>query len=67
MMESFSYNLQTGRIDVGFLGGTQVNKHGKINSTVISDYDGPMVRLLGSGGACEIAANVDRTIIIAPY
>ncbi|GGL67342.1 CoA-transferase subunit beta [Halocalculus aciditolerans] len=67
MMDGFSYYLQGGRIDVGFLGGAQVDKRGNINSTVIGDYDDPTVRLPGSGGACEIAANVERTIIIAPH
>ncbi|MDS0475224.1 CoA-transferase [Natrinema sp. 1APR25-10V2] len=66
MFNGFSYYLQGGRIDVGFLGGAQVDKYGNINSTVIGDYDDPAVRLPGSGGACEIASNAHRTIIISP-
>ncbi|QLK27272.1 CoA-transferase subunit beta [Natrinema zhouii] len=67
MIQGFGYYLQSGRIDVGFLGGAQIDRHGNINSTVIGDYDDPNVRLPGSGGACEIASNTDRTIIITPH
>lgn len=67
LMGGFSYYLQAGRIDVGFLGGAQIDRRGNINSTVIGDYDDPTVRLPGSGGACEIASNVERTLIITPH
>jgi glutaconate CoA-transferase subunit B len=63
----FNYYLQAGRLDVGFLGGAQIDRHGNINSTVIGDYDDPDVRLPGSGGACEIASNVDRTLVVTPH
>jgi len=52
---------------VGFLGGAQIDKNGNINSTVIGDYDDPDVRLPGSGGACEIACHVDRTLVVTPH
>ncbi|UCC41770.1 MAG: CoA-transferase subunit beta [Candidatus Aminicenantes bacterium] len=64
MVELFNYYLQGGLIDVGFLGGAQVDKFGNINSTVIGDYKRPKIRLPGSGGACEIAINSKKTIII---
>lgn len=67
LMGGFSYYLQAGRIDVGFLGGAQIDRRGNINSTVIGDYDDPKVRLPGSGGACEISSNVERTLIITPH
>jgi glutaconate CoA-transferase subunit B len=67
MAQGFGYYLQAGRIDVGFLGGAQIDKRGNINSTVIGEYDDPKVRLPGSGGACEIASNARRTIIITPH
>lgn len=67
MAQGFEKYLQAGRIDVGFLGGAQIDRQGNINSTVIGDYDDPTVRLPGSGGACEIASNTHRTIIIAPH
>lgn len=67
MHELFSHYLQAGRIDVGFLGGAQIDRRGNINSTVIGEYDDPHVRLPGSGGACEIANNAHRTLIITPH
>jgi glutaconate CoA-transferase subunit B len=54
--EIFSYWLQAGRLDVGFLGAAQIDRHGNLNSTVIGDYEHPKVRLPGAGGAPEIGA-----------
>jgi glutaconate CoA-transferase, subunit B len=62
--EIFNYWLQGGRIDVGFLGAAQIDRHGNLNSTVIGPYDAPKVRLPGAGGAPEIAALAGRVITI---
>jgi glutaconate CoA-transferase subunit B len=64
MVEVFNYYLQGGLIDVGFLGGAQVDRFGNINSTVIGNYDHPKVRLPGSGGACEIAIHAKKIILV---
>jgi glutaconate CoA-transferase subunit B len=64
MVEVFNYYLQGGLIDVGFLGGAQVDRFGNINSTVIGDYGRPKVRLPGSGGACEIAIHAKKVIVV---
>jgi glutaconate CoA-transferase subunit B len=61
--EIFSYWLQAGRIDVGFLGAAQVDRWGNINTTVVGSYTSPKVRLPGAGGAPEIAASCSRVII----
>jgi len=66
MADIFQFYLQGGRIQVGFLGGAQVDRYGNINSTVIGPYDKPKVRLPGSGGACEIAIHAERVIVVAP-
>src|SRR5437016_2107056 len=50
MADVFQLFLQNGRIEVGFLGGAQVDRHGNINTTVIGDYKRPKVRLPGSCG-----------------
>jgi len=65
MADVFQLFLQNGRIEVGFLGGAQVDRYGNINSTVIGDYAAPKIRLPGSGGAAEIAIHARRTLIIA--
>ncbi|MFL5795944.1 MAG: CoA-transferase subunit beta [Actinomycetota bacterium] len=62
--EIFSYWLQGGRIDVGFLGAAQIDRYGNLNSTVIGDYDRPKVRLPGAGGAPEIAAWCRETFVM---
>ncbi|MGI5215558.1 CoA-transferase subunit beta [Plantactinospora sp. CA-290183] len=63
--EVFNYWLQPGRIDVGFLGGAQLDRYGNINTTVIGgDYADPKVRLPGAGGAPEIAASCREVIVI---
>ena len=62
--EIFAYWLQGGRIDVGFLGAAQIDRHGNLNSTVIGDYDHPSVRLPGGGGAPEIALGVREVFVM---
>ncbi|MGB3564379.1 MAG: CoA-transferase [Thermoanaerobaculia bacterium] len=65
MYDVFYHYLQGGRIDVGFLQGAQIDRHGNLNTTVIGDYEHPKVRLPGSGGACEIAIHATKVLIIA--
>ena len=62
--EVFSYWLQGGRVEIGFLGAAQVDRFANLNSTVIGNYDAPKVRLPGAGGAPEIAALAKETLII---
>jgi glutaconate CoA-transferase, subunit B len=62
--EMFGYWLQGERIDVGFLGAAQIDRHGNLNSTVIGDYDRPKVRLPGGGGAPEIATSVRDVFVM---
>jgi len=62
--EIFSYWLQAGRVDVGFLGAAQIDKYGNLNTTVVGEYDHPKVRLPGAGGAPEIAASAKETYIM---
>ncbi|MFN2591054.1 MAG: CoA-transferase subunit beta [Actinomycetota bacterium] len=64
--ELFAHYLQAGLIDVGFLGASQIDRFGNINTTVIGGYDAPKVRLPGSGGACEIAINARKVLVIMP-
>ena len=57
--------LQAGWIDLGFLSGSQVDKFGNINTTVIGDYNKPKSRLPGSGGANPIGSLAKKVLIIA--
>ncbi|MBN1572750.1 MAG: CoA-transferase subunit beta [Deltaproteobacteria bacterium] len=65
LVEIMGMFLQRGWVDVGFLSGSQVDKFGNINTTVIGDYYNPKSRLPGSGGANPIGSLVKRVLIIA--
>ncbi len=68
MYDIFSFYLQRGNVDVGFLGGAQIDRYGNINATIVgTDYEHPKVRLPGSGGAQEIAAWANRCYIMTPH
>ncbi len=62
--EIFSYWLQGGKIDVGFLSAAQIDRWANLNSTVIGPYTHPTVRLPGAGGAPEIAASAKQVVIV---
>jgi glutaconate CoA-transferase subunit B len=48
--------LQKGGVDVGFLGGLQIDRYGNINSTQTNNDDGSFRHFTGSGGAADIAS-----------
>ncbi len=56
-------NRITGEHVIGILGAAQIDKFGNINSTVIGNYYKPRTRFSGSGGACDVASFVPRSII----
>lgn len=60
-------DLQAGYIDLGILGGAQIDKFGNLNTTAIfgdGDYYHPKVRLPGSGGGNDIGSSAGRTVIM---
>lgn len=67
MYDIFAFYLQRGNVDVGFMGGAQIDRYGNINATVIGDYTHPKVRLPGSGGSMEIAAWANRCYLLTPH
>jgi len=67
MYDIFTLYLQRGNVDVGFLGGAQIDRFGNINATVIGDYQHPKVRLPGSGGSMEMAAWANRCYVLTPH
>jgi len=58
---------QRGFLEVGFIGGAQVDQYGNINTTVIGPYEKPKVRLPGSGGANDIASLCREFIIVTKH
>jgi glutaconate CoA-transferase subunit B len=64
MADLFGLYLQRGLVEVALLGGAQIDRYGNLNTTVIGAYGKPKTRLPGSGGACEISINAQRTFMI---
>ena len=58
--------LQQGRVDVGFIGGAEIDPLGNLNTTRTRTRDG-VVRLPGSGGAGDIASLAGRTVLIMEH
>ena len=55
--------MQSGRVELGFIGGAEVDRFGNLNTHWVEEQ-GKRVRLPGSGGAADIAALAGRCIII---
>ncbi len=58
--------LQSGRVHLGFLGAAEVDRFGNLNSTEVQGTKG-MVRLPGSGGACDIASLAQRFVTLLEH
>ena len=48
--------LQRGYVDVGFMGGAQIDQYGNLNSSFIGDPQKPKTRLPGTGGGNDISS-----------
>src|ERR1700738_383829 len=48
--------LQRGYVDVGFMGGAQIDQYGNLNSSFIGDPAHPKTRLPGTGGGNDISS-----------
>ncbi len=66
LWEVMSY-LQRGEVDLGFIGGAEVDRHGNLNTSLIGDPHQPSTRLPGSGGAADIAALSTRFVMIMQH
>ena len=58
--------LQSGRVHLGFLGAAEVDRFGNLNSTQVRGEHG-LVRLPGSGGACDIASLAQRFVVLMEH
>ena len=59
--------LQRGLVDVGFIGGAQIDRFGNINSTMIGSPGAMRRRLPGSGGANDMASHCRRLLVITRH
>lgn len=58
--------LQSGRVHLGFLGAAEVDRFGNLNSTQVQGPRG-IIRLPGSGGACDIASLAHRFVVLLEH
>ena len=58
--------LQSGRVHLGFLGAAEVDRFGNLNSTEVRGPKG-LIRLPGSGGACDIASLAQRFVVLLEH
>jgi glutaconate CoA-transferase subunit B len=58
--------LQSGRVHLGFLGAAEVDRFGNLNSTQVQSKNG-LIRLPGSGGACDIASMAHRFVALLDH
>jgi glutaconate CoA-transferase subunit B len=58
--------LQQGLVDLGFIGGAEIDRFGNLNTNYVGDWRRPRVRLPGSGGGSDIASLAKRFVVIMP-
>jgi glutaconate CoA-transferase subunit B len=63
LYEAFSI-AQRGLVDLGFLGGAEIDEYGNVNTTVIGNYLNPDIRLTGGGGNPDINSFAKRTVFV---
>jgi glutaconate CoA-transferase subunit B len=61
--QGFFDMAQTGRLNVFFLSGAQIDGQGNINLMAIGDYERPQVRLPGGAGSAILAYVVERVVL----
>ncbi len=59
--------LQKGLVDLGFIGGAQVDRFGNLNTTWVNSGADGCTRLPGSGGGADIAPLSRRLLIIMAH
>src|SRR5438105_3837453 len=60
-------SLQHGDVDLGFIGGAEVDRFGNINTNVIGPAEAPTVKLPGSGGGADIACLAGRLVSLMEH
>lgn len=59
--------MASGEVQLGFIGGAEIDRYGNLNTSIIGDWQRPKVRLPGSGGGADIASLAQRLAIIMPH
>jgi glutaconate CoA-transferase subunit B len=61
------YVLQRGDVNLGFIGGAEVDRFGNINTNLIGPVDQPQLKLPGSGGGADIACLAQRLVSLMEH
>lgn len=59
--------MAAGEVQLGFIGGAEIDRYGNLNTSMIGNWQRPTVRLPGSGGAADIASLSQRLAIIMQH
>jgi glutaconate CoA-transferase subunit B len=59
--------LQRGDVNLGFIGGAEVDRFGNINTTLIGAPSQPRIKLPGSGGGADIACLAQRLVALMEH
>jgi glutaconate CoA-transferase subunit B len=64
LFEAFYGQLHSGYVDLGFLGGAEIDKYGSLNTTYVGTPLDVKTRFTGSGGNADILSFAKRTVLI---
>jgi glutaconate CoA-transferase subunit B len=59
--------LQRGDVDLGFIGGAEIDRHGNINTNLIGTRERPRTKLPGSGGGADISILSRRWVTLMSH
>ena len=59
--------MAQGHVDLGFIGGAEVDRYGNLNTSYVGDPASPMVKLPGSGGGADIAILSRRWVTLMSH
>lgn len=59
--------MAQGHVDLGFIGGAEVDRYGNLNTSYVGPPDKPTVKLPGSGGGADIAILSRRWVTLMTH
>ncbi len=59
--------MAAGELQLGFIGGAEIDLYGNLNTSIVGNWQHPKVRLPGSGGGADIASLSQRLAIIMQH
>jgi acyl CoA:acetate/3-ketoacid CoA transferase beta subunit len=66
-LDTLGMNLHRGVVDVGFIGGLEVDRFGNVNTTLTKDAEGKEHYFNGSAGGNDVASLANRVVIIVRH